>query len=79
MKVKQSEVEVVIFIQNSRIEGKMHLPAGGRLTDYLTLVERKFIPITDARIFLMPGNELLYSVPFANINKDFIVYIFPKV
>lgn len=78
MKVDQAEIEVVIFMQNSRVEGKLHLPAGGRLTDYLALAERKFIPITFAKIFLMPGNELIYTVPFLSLNKDFIVYIFPK-
>ncbi len=72
------EIEVVIFMQNSRMEGKLHLPSGGRLTDYLALAERKFLPITEAKIFLMPNNELLYSVPFLSLNKDFIVYIFPK-
>ena len=78
MKVDQAEIEVVIFTQNSRVEGMLHLPSGGRLTDYLALAERKFIPVTDAKIFLMPGNELLYTVPFLSLNKDFIMYIFPK-
>ena len=78
MKVEQAEIEVVIFMQNSRVEGKLHLPSGGRLTDYLALAERKFIPITDSKIFLMPNNELLYTVPFLSLNKDFIIYIFPK-
>jgi len=78
MKVDQAAIEVVIFMQNSRVEGKLHLPAGGRLTDYLALAERKFIPITNAKIFLVPGNELVYTVPFLSLNKDFIVYIFPK-
>jgi len=47
MKVDQAEIEVVIFTQNSRVEGMLHLPSGGRLTDYLALAERKFIPVTD--------------------------------
>jgi hypothetical protein len=79
MKIDQAIVEVVIFTHNSRVEGKLHLPSGGRLTDYLALAERKFIPITDAKIFLMPGNQLLYAVPFLSLNKDFIIYIFPKL
>ncbi|MFH1459095.1 MAG: hypothetical protein ABIG64_01805 [Candidatus Omnitrophota bacterium] len=78
MKVSQTEVEVTIFMQNSRIEGKIHLPEQGRLTDYLALVERKFIPVTNASIYLIPSNELLYSVDFLSLNKDFIICIFPK-
>lgn len=78
MKVEQSVVEVIVFMSNSRVEGKLHLPAGGRLTDYLALAERKFLPVTDAKIFLVPDNELIYTVPFLSLNKDFIVYIFPK-
>lgn len=78
MKVDQTVVEVVIFMQNSRVEGKLHLPSGGRLTDYLALAERKFLPVTDAKIFGHPDNELRYSVPFLSVNKDFIIYIFLK-
>jgi len=78
MKVDQTIVEVVIFMQNSRVEGQLHLPSGGRLTDYLALAERKFLPVTDARIFGLPDNELRYNVPFLSINKDFILYIFLK-
>lgn len=78
MKISQTQVEVVIFMQTSRIEGKLHLPSGGRLTDYLALAERKFVPITDASIYILPENRLLCSVPFVNVNKDFVIYIYPK-
>ena len=78
MKVEQSEIEVTIFMQNSRVEGKLHLPSGGRLTDYMALAERQFVPVTDAKIYIVPTNELLYSVSFLSLNKDFIVFIFPK-
>ncbi len=78
MKIDQMLVEVVVFMSGSRVEGKIHLPSGGRLTDYLALAERKFIPITEAKIFIIPGNELLYTVPFLSLNKDFIICIFPK-
>lgn len=78
MKVEQSVIEVTIFMQDSRVEGKLHLPAGGRLTDYLALAERQFVPVTDAKIYLVPSNELIYTVSFISLNKDFIVFIFPK-
>ncbi len=78
MKVEQLIVEVNIFIPGTRIEGKLHLPPGGRLTDYLALVERKFIPVTDAKVYYMPANDLMYSIAFMSVNKDAIVYIFPK-
>ncbi len=78
MKVEQSEIEVTIFMQNTRIEGKLHLPSGGRLTDYMALAERQFVPVTDAKIYTVPSNELLYTVSFLSLNKDFIAFIFPK-
>ena len=65
-------------MQNFRIEGKIHLPEKGRLTDYLALVERKFIPVTQASIYLVPSNELLHSVDFLSLNKDSVIFIFPK-
>jgi hypothetical protein len=78
MKVEQTEIEVIIYMQNSRVEGKLHLPSGGRLSDYMELAERQFVPVTDAKIYTVPTNELLYSVSFLSLNKDFIVFIFPK-
>lgn len=78
MKVEQSEIEVTIFMQNTRVEGKLHLPSGGRLTDYMALAERQFVPVTDAKIYVVATNELLYTVSFLSLNKDFIVFIFPK-
>jgi len=78
MRVEQSVLEVVIFMSTIRVEGKLHMPAGGRLTDYLALAERKFVPLTDAQVFLLPGNQLLHTIPFVSLNKDFIVFIFPK-
>ena len=78
MKVEQTLVSVVIFTENNRVEGKLHLPAGGRLTDYLALAERKFLPLTDVQIYHLPTNEKLYDVAFANVNKDLVSFIFPK-
>jgi len=78
MKVEQSEIEVIIFMDKTRVEGKLHLPSGGRLTDYMALAERQFVPVTNAKIFIATGNELVYSVSFLSLNKDFIAFIFPK-
>ncbi|MCM8813890.1 MAG: hypothetical protein NC924_08165 [Candidatus Omnitrophica bacterium] len=78
MKIEQSIETVVILMANARLEGNLHMPAGGRLTDYLALAERKFIPLTEVKIFSHPGETVLYSVPFANVNKDSILLLFPK-
>ncbi len=79
MRTEQNEVEAKIFLRDCWIEGMVHLPQGGRLTDYLALAERQFIPVTNARVFRYPGDELLHEVAFLNVNKNSIQYIFPKL
>ena len=48
-----------------------------RLSDFLN-VPKKFIPVTQASIYQLPGRELVYRVDFLNLNVDYVSTIFPK-
>ncbi len=76
-KVKQEQVEVVIFIQNFMVEGTIYTLPGERLSDFLN-VPMQFIPVTDGNIYILPERKLIYNVEFLNLNKNYISAIFPK-
>ncbi|MBI3990920.1 MAG: hypothetical protein HY350_02105 [Candidatus Omnitrophica bacterium] len=76
MKIEREPMEVIMFTESYKIEGKAYLQPGGRLSEFVNL-PRKFIPITDARIFLKDGKEPLCTSKFLNVNKDLVVLILP--
>lgn len=79
LKVEKEKVDVVIYTQHHRIEGTIHPHPSTRLTDFMNITTGSgFIPITDAKIYSLPDERLLYSVDFLNINKNYIIMIFPK-
>jgi len=77
-KPDRDEVEVIIYLRNCKITGKMFLPPGGRVSDFVNSPVRQFIPVTDAVIDSITDDKWKYSVKFLNLNKNEIVTIFPK-
>jgi hypothetical protein len=79
VKVRKAIIDVIIFTQQHRIEGKAHLSSGGRFTDFMNAPTRLgFIPITDAKIYSLATDKLLYSIDLLNINKNLVVLAFPQ-
>ena len=79
VKVEKATVDVIVFTQQHRIEGKAHLFPGGRLTDFMNAPAGfGFIPITDAKIYSLATGKLLYNVDLLNINKNLVVLAFPQ-
>lgn len=80
---KKDHYKVVIFLLNDiKIIGTLHLPVGGRLTDYLnqkglSAKEEKFVPLTDASIYKQKEEKVLYNTSFMSINKEHISFLFP--
>ena len=77
-KPERDEIEVIIYLRSCKITGKMFLPPGGRVSDFVNSPVRQFIPVTDAVIDSTSGENWRYSVRFLNLNKNEIVTIFPK-
>ena len=79
MKIYKEKVDVVIYLSNCRIEGTIHIPQGGRLTDFINVQNKNFIPVTDAKITSTDTpQKFAYNVNLLQVNKDFIQTLFPK-
>lgn len=81
-KTKKDNIRALIYLQGYKIFGTIHLPIGGRLTDFLNTKGlgaegESFIPVTEASIYDISDGKLIYCTPFLNINKDQILFIFP--
>jgi hypothetical protein len=59
-----------------RIEGEIHVVAGGRLVDELNK-ERDFIPLTNVTVFDVVGGNPIDTVEFVAVNKDAVVFLAP--
>ncbi len=69
MKIEKEPKKVVIFLQDLKVEGNIHLMPKTRLTDILNSNQIKdFIPITNATIEVLSTKET-YAVELVEINK----------
>lgn len=79
-KISRDKIGVVIFTLQYRIEGEIHVPPGGRITDFVNIPQTNFIAVTSARIYraTQKGEEPLYKKDFLALNKEYIIIISPK-
>ena len=77
MKVEREEREAVALLDNFRVEGKIHIPPGGRISDFFN-VPKKSMVMTEAKIYTHRDNFLLYQTDFLVLNRDLIKGIVPK-
>lgn len=80
--MKKANIRVIIYVSGFKIFGNIHLPIGGRLTDFLNTKGlgaegEVFIPVTDVSIHDISDGRLLHYTSFLNVNKDKILFIFP--
>jgi hypothetical protein len=71
----ESTTAVVIYTDSFRVEGRINLLPGARLTDYVRSAEA-FIAVTDATVQDKHG-VALFRAPFLDIGRDFIEIIAP--
>jgi len=77
MKAEREAVEVIAFVPGYRINGIIHLPPGGRISDFVNIKEKRFIAITKASIYSEGTGKLSHKSEFINLNRDYIMLIFP--
>jgi hypothetical protein len=70
-------VRVVIITLGFRIEGDFHLLAGSRLTDALNSKSKDFFAITNARVYSVGSDDVMYEPSYIAVNRDDISCIFP--
>ncbi|MFH1453657.1 MAG: hypothetical protein ABIH00_06730 [Armatimonadota bacterium] len=72
----KEKIRVVIITTHLRLEGEMHVIPGGRLLDEINK-ERVFLPVTDATIYDMHGENIIDTLEFIAVNKNQILLIAP--
>jgi hypothetical protein len=71
----KDKVQVVVYMDDWRIEGDLHVLADSRLTDALNARMKDFLAVTDAKIFDARTGELLKTVSWVDINRASISII----
>ena len=74
--VTKNSIKASIQTITNRIEGKIYVREGERVSDELNR-SAQFLAVTDAAIFDLEGNEL-YRCPFMTVNCDQIVWLMPE-
>lgn len=72
VRIPKERQMVVIYTRNHKIEGEIYLLNDSRISDELNIRVREFIPVTNARIFTLSGDSLLYTAEFVTVNKQAI-------
>jgi hypothetical protein len=72
LKVSKERKEVVIFTHHHKVVGEMYLMMDSRISDELNVKIREFIPVTNASIYAINGDCLLYTADFVSVNKHAI-------
>ena len=77
MAVEQDKIDVIAFISGHRIKGTIYVHHGGRISDFLNVPNKIFIPLTNAQIFTEDETKPIYKVPFMNLNRNYVIAMFP--
>lgn len=77
MVMEQEAIEVIAFVPGYRIIGLIHVHRGGRISDFINVSDKRFIPITKANIYSEKTDELVYRAEIANLNREYVSLIFP--
>jgi hypothetical protein len=74
-KVPTQRIRVRIITDGFEIIGRLHIPAGNRLSDYLNRAGKAFLTITDAEVRSLGGNTQIQEKQVVFINKNTISMI----
>jgi hypothetical protein len=78
VRIKKEEKPVIAYTSNYIIKGKVFTPPGARLSDYISGVgQKQFIPVSEVVVTDLSGREVCRT-GFLELNKDDIIFIFPK-
>ncbi len=72
------ERKVIVFLDDYRIEGTIHLHFEQRLLDFVNVadVNKGFFPMTEAKIYSLKNNQLFDSVEFISINREKVILMY---
>jgi hypothetical protein len=76
METKKDKVQVVVYVDDWRVEGDLHVLSESRLTDALNARMKDFLAITDATIYDARSGETLVKTKFLDVNRTSISIIY---
>ena len=78
VKIEKEEKAIIAYTANYKIRGKVFMPPGGRLSDFIGgAVQKKFMPVVDAIVTGVSGGEICRT-KFLQLNKSAIIFILPE-
>jgi hypothetical protein len=77
MAPEKTELAVVVYTAQHRIEGLLTLLKGEHLSDKLNVGERRFEAIREAKVFALADGRELHASPYLAVNKDNITMMIP--
>jgi hypothetical protein len=72
LRVPKERKEVVVFTRHHKIVGEMYLMMDSRISDELNTKAKEFLPVTNASVYSINGDCLLYTADFVSVNKHAI-------
>lgn len=81
MKRRRQTGHVVIYIDNLKIAGDIYTESEytrGRISDSLNRKDKKFLPVTGAKIYDYDTGDLLDEKEFMFVNREHILYVKPE-
>ncbi|MBM3464651.1 MAG: hypothetical protein FJX76_21350 [Armatimonadetes bacterium] len=79
IRIPKQKKEVIIYTRNHKIEGEIYTLIDTRISDELNVRVREFVPVTNARIFSLNGDVLLYTTDFVTVNRQAIDLVFTSL
>ncbi len=76
-RVSKETVAVTARLQDTIVQGTLHLAPDNRLKDEMNSAET-FVAVTHAQVFALTGERPLYTTEILIVNKNQIVWIFPR-
>jgi hypothetical protein len=76
-RVSKQSVAVVARVQDSIVQGTVHLAPDNRLKDELN-GDETFLAVTQAEVWEIDGEHPLYTTEVLIVNKSQIIWIFPR-
>ena len=77
MATQDQLVSVVLYTNLHRIEGRILLLKGERLSDKLNTPDREFEPVENARVYSIDHGALLHEAPYLAVGKRHISLMLP--
>lgn len=78
LRVPKERREVVIFTRNHKIEGELYLSMDSKITEELNVKIKEFLTVTNAKVFTLTGDSLLFTTDFVTVNKHSIDLILSR-